>query len=113
MKPLPKAVIGSGGMSLTHKQAELLRFIKACLEDSDGVAPSFDEMKDALGLASKSGIHRLLNGLQERGYIYRPPNRARAIIVLEQSPLADFTADEMIAELRSRGIVMVPERVAA
>jgi SOS-response transcriptional repressor LexA len=101
------------GMTLTHKQAELLRFIKAHIRANDGVAPSFDEMKAALNLVSTSGIHRLLTGLEERGYIYRPFAKARAITVLEQSPLADFTADEMIAELRSRGIVMVPERVAA
>ena len=101
------------GMTLTHKQAELLRFIKAHIRANDGVAPSFDEMKAALNLVSKSGIHRLLTGLEERGYICRPFAKARAITVLEQSPLADFTADEMIAELRSRGIVMVPERVAA
>jgi len=74
------------GMTLTHKQAELLRFIKAHIRANDGVAPSFDEMKAALNLVSKSGIHRLLTGLEERGYIYRPFAKARAITVLEQSP---------------------------
>ena len=100
-------------MSLTHKQAELLRFIKAHLEANDGVAPSFDEMKAALNLVSKSGIHRLLTALEDRGYIYRPFAKARAITVFKESPLADFTADELIAELRLRGIAVVPERAAA
>lgn len=67
---------------LTAKQLELLRFIGERL-DRDGVPPSFDEMKDALGLASKSGIHRLITALEERGYIRRLPNRARALEVLK------------------------------
>ncbi len=66
---------------LTRKQRELLVFIRDRLNAS-GVAPSFDEMKDALDLKSKSGIHRLITGLVERGYLQRLPNRARAIEVL-------------------------------
>ena len=66
---------------LTRKQYELLIFIDKCLKNS-GVSPSFDEMKDALGLASKSGIHRLILGLEERGFIRRLPHRARALEVL-------------------------------
>ena len=66
---------------LTKKQSELLRFIQERLADS-GVPPSFDEMKDALDLKSKSGIHRLILALEERGFIRRLPNRARAIEVL-------------------------------
>jgi repressor LexA len=66
---------------LTRKQLELLRFIQDRLRDS-GVPPSFDEMKDALNLRSKSGIHRLIMALEERGFIRRLPNRARAIEVL-------------------------------
>ena len=66
---------------LTRKQYELLIFIDKCLKQT-GVSPSFDEMKDALGLASKSGIHRLILGLEERGFIRRLPHRARALEVL-------------------------------
>jgi repressor LexA len=67
---------------LTRKQHELLRFIHERLRES-GVPPSFDEMKDALDLKSKSGIHRLITALEERGFIRRLPNRARALEVLK------------------------------
>jgi len=63
---------------LTKKQHELLLFIHQVLS-STGVPPSFDEMKEALKLRSKSGIHRLITGLEERGFIRRLPHRARAI----------------------------------
>ena len=66
---------------LTRKQSELLRFIHERLQ-AEGVPPSFDEMKDALDLRSKSGIHRLIMALEERGFIRRLANRARAIEVL-------------------------------
>lgn len=72
---------------LTHKQMELLRFIQDRLQ-SDGVPPSFDEMKDALDLKSKSGIHRLITGLEERGFIRRLANRARAIEVIKLPEMA-------------------------
>src|SRR5213594_2604153 len=65
---------------LTRKQFELLRFIHERLKET-GVPPSFDEMKDALDLRYKSGIHRLITALEERGFIRRLPNRARAIEV--------------------------------
>ena len=68
---------------LTRKQLELLRFIHERLTET-GVPPSFDEMKDALDLRSKSGIHRLITALEERGFIRRLPNRARAIEVIKQ-----------------------------
>ena len=67
---------------LTRKQFELLRFINERLKES-GVPPSFDEMKDALDLKSKSGIHRLITALVERGFIRRLPHRARAIEVIK------------------------------
>jgi repressor LexA len=67
---------------LTRKQFELLRFIHERLTET-GVPPSFDEMKDALDLRSKSGIHRLITALEERGFIRRLPNRARAIEVIK------------------------------
>ena len=66
---------------LTRKQYELLIFINHHLV-TQGVSPSFDEMKDALALKSKSGIHRLITGLEERGFIRRMPHRARALEVL-------------------------------
>ena len=66
---------------LTTKQQQLLLFIQERLADG-GVSPSFDEMKDALGLSSKSGIHRLITGLEERGFIRRLERRARALEIL-------------------------------
>src|SRR6188768_1621726 len=66
---------------LTRKQNELLLFINKRLNEG-GISPSFDEMKAALGLKSKSGIHRLITGLEERGFIHRLPHRARALEVV-------------------------------
>jgi repressor LexA len=68
---------------LTKKQHELLMFINRRLAQ-DGVSPSFEEMKEALGLKSKSGIHRLISGLEERGFIRRLPHRARALEVMKR-----------------------------
>jgi repressor LexA len=70
-----------GAHMLTRKQHELLRFIHERLREA-GIPPSFDEMKDALDLKSKSGIHRLITALEERGFIRRLPNRARALEVI-------------------------------
>lgn len=67
---------------LTRKQYELLLFIHNRLKET-GIPPSYDEMKEALDLASKSGIHRLITALEERGFIRRLPNRARALEVLK------------------------------
>src|ERR1700691_4516233 len=83
---------------LTRKQAELLRFIHERLKEA-GVPPSFDEMKDALDLRSKSGIHRLITALEERGFIRRLPNRARAIEVIK---LPESIAHGLVSG-RSRG----------
>ena len=68
---------------LTRKQHELIRFIQVRLEET-GVSPSFEEMKEALDLRSKSGVHRLISALEERGFIRRLPNRARALEVIRQ-----------------------------
>ncbi|TAD92320.1 MAG: transcriptional repressor LexA [Alphaproteobacteria bacterium] len=68
---------------LTRKQRELLQFLIERLE-ADGVCPSFDEMKDALNLRSKSGVHRLISGLEERGFLRRLPHRARALEVVKR-----------------------------
>ena len=73
---------------LTQKQSELLSFLKSHMDKHD-VPPSFDEMRDALGLASKSGIHRLVSGLEERGFIRRLANRARAIEILRPATAAN------------------------
>src|SRR5689334_10235728 len=67
---------------LTAKQRELLLFIDNRLKD-EGISPSFDEMREALDLKSKSGVHRLISALEERGFIRRLPNRARALEVLK------------------------------
>jgi len=67
---------------LTRKKHELLMFIHERMKES-GIPPSFDEMKDALDLRSKSGIHRLITALEERGFIRRLPNRARALEVIK------------------------------
>ncbi len=67
---------------LTSKQRELLLFIDGRLKEN-GVSPSFDEMREALDLKSKSGVHRLISALEERGFIRRLPNRARALEVVK------------------------------
>src|SRR6056297_2909344 len=67
---------------LTKKQLDLLEFIHKRVQ-RDGVPPSFDEMKDALDLRSKSGIHRLITALEERGFIRRLAHRARAIEIVK------------------------------
>ena len=67
---------------LTRKQHELLMFIHERIKET-GVSPSFDEMKEALDLASKSGIHRLITALEERGFLHRLAHRARALEVLK------------------------------
>ncbi len=79
---------------LTKKQQLLLQFIHERLQ-AEGVPPSFDEMKDALELKSKSGIHRLITALEERGFIRRLPNRARALEVIKM-PEAWASAEEPV-----------------
>ncbi|HET6536634.1 MAG TPA: transcriptional repressor LexA [Sphingopyxis sp.] len=84
---------------LTAKQHELLRFIQLRLDQS-GISPSFEEMKDALGLKSKSGIHRLISALEERGFLRRLPNRARALEVLklaDGSPAIQPNSEELLS----------------
>jgi repressor LexA len=84
---------------LTAKQRELLLFIDARLKEN-GISPSFDEMREALDLKSKSGVHRLISALEERGFIRRLPNRARALEVLklpETRPSATVTPIRPVA----------------
>jgi len=79
---------------LTHKQKELLTLISDRLA-IDGIPPSFDEMKDALGLRSKSGIHRLIMALEERGFIKRLPHRARALEIMRMPDFLDTKATKI------------------
>ncbi|TNH41071.1 transcriptional repressor LexA [Paracoccus haeundaensis] len=84
---------------LTKKQIQLLEFIQRRMA-RDGVPPSFDEMKDALDLRSKSGIHRLVTALEERGFIRRLPHRARALEVLRLPDALSHLTDAAPAETR-------------
>ena len=88
---------------LTRKQNELLMFINKRLND-DGVSPSFDEMKEALHLKSKSGIHRLITGLEERGFLRRLPHRARALQVLKLPDAAAMPAPNVTPLLSRAGL---------
>jgi repressor LexA len=91
---------------LTSKQNELLRFIHERLEAS-GVSPSFEEMKEALDLKSKSGVHRLIGALEERGFIRRLANRARALEVLKM-PEGGGSRAVNVVELASARKVPTP-----
>ena len=92
---------------LTAKQHELLRFIQRKLEET-GISPSFEEMKDALDLKSKSGVHRLISALEERGFLRRLPNRARALEVLRQPE--NVTANARTAPANDTVVAMAPPR---
>ncbi|MDP1961228.1 MAG: transcriptional repressor LexA [Reyranella sp.] len=93
---------------LTRKQNELLMFINKRLND-DGVSPSFDEMKEALRLKSKSGIHRLITGLEERGFLRRLPHRARALQVLKLPDTAAMPAPNVMPMLARPGMAEARE----
>src|SRR5688500_14613958 len=106
---------------LTAKQHELLRFIQRKLEET-GISPSFEEMKDALDLKSKSGVHRLISALEERGFIKRLANRARALEVLRMpesrstaSKVSDSSSPSFRVPNAANDIVEVPlhGRIAA
>ena len=81
---------------LTAKQHELIQFIQRRLDET-GISPSFEEMKEALDLKSKSGVHRLISALEERGFIRRLPNRARALEVIKQPEDATPTPRASVA----------------
>jgi repressor LexA len=97
---------------LTRKQHELLRFIHERLREA-GVPPSFDEMKDALDLKSKSGIHRLITALEERGFIRRLPNRARAIEVIRMPETAPAAGPRRFTPSVVQGGLSRPKAPAA
>lgn len=92
-------------MPLTSKQKQLLDYLNGC-----ETCPSFEEMKAALGLKSKSGVHRLVSALEQRGFIKRIPDRARAIEITNEPKLPEslgrFTAKEIAAEASRRGLVL-------
>lgn len=91
---------------LTTQQAELLSFLR--YRQSAGSTPSLDEMKTALGLASKSSIHRLLVALEERGYIHRDYHRARSLTCFDTKggtpSIKAATLAELVAEIQARGL---------
>ena len=90
---------------LTAKQRELIVFIQQRLEET-GVSPSFEEMKDALDLKSKSGVHRLISALEERGFLRRLPNRARALEVIREP--GDATPARAATPAASGNVVAMP-----
>ncbi|MBA4080044.1 MAG: repressor LexA [Erythrobacter sp.] len=99
---------------LTAKQRELIVFIQQRLEET-GISPSFEEMKEALDLKSKSGVHRLISALEERGFLRRLPNRARALEVIREpgdttpARSSSTASDNVVAMPATR----VPQREAA
>ena len=109
---------------LTRKQSELLTYIQARLAES-GVSPSFEEMKEALALKSKSGVHRLISALEERGFIRRLPNRARALEILRmpegqsgspvqlKAPPASLQAANDVIELPLHGRIAAGQPIEA
>ncbi len=94
---------------LTRKQHELLTFIQTRLEES-GISPSFEEMKEALDLKSKSGVHRLISALEERGFIRRLPNRARALEVIRDS---DASSNKAAPRATAQASTLAPLRTPA
>ncbi|UIJ43777.1 MarR family transcriptional regulator [Sphingomonas cannabina] len=93
---------------LTVKQAELLSYLRFYIAESGGVPPSFDEMAEAMELA-KSNVHRLVRGLEERGYVTRSANRARSIIVHDQPAtpyhiLLNASVAELLDALNRKGV---------
>ncbi|MCB1968926.1 MAG: transcriptional repressor LexA [Geminicoccaceae bacterium] len=83
---------------LTQRQLQLLRFVHEHM-DKHGICPSFEEMRAALGLRSKSGIHRLVSGLEERGFIRRLAYRARAVEILKLPPVGSGDRDKGVPRL--------------
>lgn len=96
----------------TRRQKDCYDYIAACLQDT-GVPPSFDEMKDALGLRSKSGVHRIITALEERGKIVRLPNRARSIAIADDNLFLRLPA-ELASQLSEASLAVglsVPDLV--
>lgn len=101
------AVLGSG---LTYRQAEALNYLREYIHVNDGIAPSYEQISEALNLASKSSAHRLIQGLRDRGYVETFPDRARGIRLTDgpkARDLASFSTDALIAEMKGRGFSFV------
>lgn len=96
---------------LTRKQHELVCFIHDRLEET-GVSPSFEEMKEALDLKSKSGVHRLISALEERGFIRRLPNRARALEVVKMPERGDLPKSARATASAPSNVVSMAPRPA-
>lgn len=100
-------------LSLTKKQAECLAFVSRTIQEN-GVAPSYQEIADELGLASKSGVHRLIEALIYRGHLVRAPNRARSLSL--PAMVSDETKDAalmMVLKAVDRGVTGKISRIAA
>lgn len=92
-------------MGVTHQQNQVLRYLRAYAAEN-GTAPTFDEIAAAVGLASKSGISRLLKGLERRGAIRRLPGRARAIEIINDADTLSRVSDAaLLAECERRGLL--------
>ena len=102
-------------IGLTEAQARCLDFIKRTMAENKGMAPSYEEIKTELGLASKSNVHRMIEALEEKGRIRRIPNRARAVEVIEgdEKGIRAYPTQALIAELARRGATKRLERMAA
>lgn len=101
-------------IGLTRRQRELLTYIQRYMASRDGIAPSFEEMTKAMGLASKSGIHRLIEALVDRGHLQRLPNKARSITLGIPNDLEGFETGALLDELTRRGFeVSINSRKAA
>lgn len=91
---------------MTHLERQLLRFIEQYLADHDGVAPTLAEMASAVGVASKSGAHRLLESLERQQLIRREPNQTRAVrLVVPAVDLSKVPDGTLLAEVASRGLI--------
>ncbi len=86
----------------TRQQRELLSFIQK-YQDEHGICPSYEEMKAGVGLKARSGIHRLIEALEERGAIRRLHYRARAIEIVKADPFEGIGSERLVAELKRRG----------
>jgi len=97
---------------MTRKQKQLFDYLCHYITQSGGVSPSYDEMKDALGLASKSGIHRLVESLIGQGYIRRPFNRARAIEIVRLPSVYEAPAARPIIVNKTISLGVIASHIA-
>lgn len=100
-------------VSTTHRQRELLDYIKLYIDRTGGIAPSFEEMRQAINMGSKAGISALLTSLEQRGKIVRIRHRDRAIRILPDDPFDGIPSHMLIAELARRGETACMRRKAA